>query len=462
MRSKTKRILILFGLAASLWACSTRVEDRASSSRMQENRPFAVEILPPMSAAAVAPTEKIRVTFSEPILPATVDFSSFQVTNLSTLIPATGSLSFNPFSTEVTFTPDTLLIIGDTYQIMLTIAIEDSDGSGLFISSATPVPSQFTVDTAVDTVEPIFSGAASATAVSEQSIELMWIPAADLVSPQSEIVYFIYSSTTSGMQDFQSPDAVTSPGGTAFLVTGLLPSTNYFFVVRSRDLHGNFDSNATEVSASTGSSADGIPPSFGGIGSAAATGPTSILLVWTAATDNADIAPHIRYRIYARTAGGSRTLSNPSAETEGGVSSFDFGGLAPEAYLFIVRAVDSSGNEDGNLVEIPGVPVMSYGRSIQPIFDMQCTQPGCHELSVAPAGGLMLNTYGGIAAGGGSGPAFVAGNPPDSRIVRRIDDQIQAPDPPFLPTRMPSGGFRLDSRDILNIREWILQGGLDN
>ena len=126
-----------------------------------------------------------------------------------------------------------------------------------------------------------------------------------------------------------------------------------------------------------------------------------------------------------------------------------------------MRATDTSGNEDGNIIEVPSATVVSYIRSIQPIFDMNCTLSTCHFPPIG-AGGLSLTTYALTAAGGINGPVFLPGNPEVSLLVRRTDEDIMAPDPPFIPPRMPNGLLRLPSRDILNIRAWIQQGAQNN
>ncbi|GEM_PF-1330165 len=108
-----------------------------------------------------------------------------------------------------------------------------------------------TTQTPADTDPPAFAGAAGATAVSSAEIDLTWNAATDNVTASSNIVYLIYLSTTSGGQDFQTPNYVTAPGATAYAVTGLNSSTTYYFVVRAKDEAGNVEQNTVEVSATT-------------------------------------------------------------------------------------------------------------------------------------------------------------------------------------------------------------------
>ena len=108
-----------------------------------------------------------------------------------------------------------------------------------------------TTQTPADTTPPTFGGATGATAVSSSEIDLSWTAATDDVTPSSGIVYLIYFSTTSGGQDFQTPNYTTAAGATTYAVTGLSSSTTYYFVVRAKDEAGNVDTNTAEVSATT-------------------------------------------------------------------------------------------------------------------------------------------------------------------------------------------------------------------
>ena len=110
-----------------------------------------------------------------------------------------------------------------------------------------------------DTTPPNFTGVISATALSSSSIQLSWNAAVDNATPQGSIVYDIYRATSSGAQNFAVPNYSTDPGATGHTVTGLSPSTTYFFVVRARDGAGNRDVNLLERSATT-QVADVTPP----------------------------------------------------------------------------------------------------------------------------------------------------------------------------------------------------------
>jgi hypothetical protein len=91
---------------------------------------------------------------------------------------------------------------------------------------------------------------------------------------------------------------------------------------------------------------------------------------------------------------------------------------------------------------------VSYALDVQPLFTQDCTL--CH----GGAGGLSLTTYAGVIAGGNSGAVVVPGNPDDSLIVKRLEGTV-------LP-QMPLAAPPLTGPEIGRIRQWILEGALNN
>ncbi len=98
---------------------------------------------------------------------------------------------------------------------------------------------------------PVFGGALSAVPTSDTSIEVRWNQATDNLSDPSKIRYNIYTSTTSGNQNFAAPAFTSDGGALSFNIALLAPSTQYFIVVRAVDEVGNEDTNVVEVSALT-------------------------------------------------------------------------------------------------------------------------------------------------------------------------------------------------------------------
>jgi hypothetical protein len=116
------------------------------------------------------------------------------------------------------------------------------DGNQVEVSATTPATA--------DTQAPSFTGASSAT-VSGQSITIAWTAASDDVTPPGQIVYLVYQATSAGGESFATPTYTTAPGAASYTVSGLMPSTTYYFVVRAQDQAGNVAVNTTEVSGKT-------------------------------------------------------------------------------------------------------------------------------------------------------------------------------------------------------------------
>jgi len=203
-----------------------------------------------------------------------------------------------------------------------------------------------------DVTPPVFSGISSIDSITTTSMTLSWSAATDNVTPQGNIQYLIYMSTTFGGENFAMPSFTTTPGATSFSVTGLSPVTTYYFVVRAMDEAGNIDTNTVEKSAKTLAPPDVTPPTFAGLVSATAVSPIQINLQWNPASDDQTPAAGIVYLVYMATTSGGENLSTPTYTTFAGDTSFSVLGLSPgTTYYFIVRAKDAAGNMDSNTVE---------------------------------------------------------------------------------------------------------------
>ncbi len=106
-----------------------------------------------------------------------------------------------------------------------------------------------------DTTPPAFAGLVSATNTGTGgTVDLAWNPATD---PSYPITYNVYMATSSGGQNFASPDYTTDQ--TTLQISGLTDEQEYFFVVRAEDSAGNEESNSVENSA-TPTAPDTTPP----------------------------------------------------------------------------------------------------------------------------------------------------------------------------------------------------------
>ncbi len=261
-----------------------------------------------------------------------------------------------------------------------------------------------------DVTPPVFSGLVVATAVSGSQIDLFWGAATDDVTPQNELVYDVFRSTSSGGHTFGSPAYTTLPGVAQFSVTGLTPSTTYYFVVRARDAAGNSDANTVERSATTLTLSDTTPPVFAGLGSATAVSDTQIQLNWEAASDNETAPNDIVYHIYRSSISGSYNFGSPVHTTSPGATSFTVGGLSPSStHYFVVRAQDAAGNRDTNTVE-RSATTLSGPDTVPPNFTGVLTAVAQGSFSVkltwnaavdnvTPASGIVYDVYHATSSG---------------------------------------------------------------
>lgn len=215
----------------------------------------------------------------------------------------------------------------------------DANGHSL---SATTLP---------DTTLPSFGGITGSSST-PSTVNLSWAAGTDDATPGVGLVYDVCVGTpdVTCASSF-SATYTTTPGATSFTVAGMAPTSTHTFLVRARDANGNRDSNVVESTIVQDS--DVTAPLFGGVAQALPTSPTSVHLVWAAATDDATAPNAIVYDVCRADAGASCASSfTGTGTTAPGATSFDVAGLQPGAtYSFLVRARDGSGNVDGNTVE---------------------------------------------------------------------------------------------------------------
>lgn len=95
---------------------------------------------------------------------------------------------------------------------------------------------------------------------------------------------------------------------------------------------------------------------------------------------------------------------------------------------------------------------VSYSQNIQPVFDLKCSNSGCHD-DGSMAGGLSLSTWANTTADPG---IVFPGKPDNSRLVWTIEHYASVPPMP------PVGYPTLTQNQIKGIRTWIQEGAKDN
>jgi len=122
--------------------------------------------------------------------------------------------------------------------------------------------------------------------------------------------------------------------------------------------------------------------------------------------------------------------------------------LAALSLPFLLIACGGGGGDDPDNGGPPGNTTVSFQTDLLPLFQSECNR--CH----GGAGGLQLDTYEDVMAGGDSGPVVVAGDPDASLIVQRLDGST--------PPQMPLDGPALSDNEINLVAQWIQEGAQKN
>jgi hypothetical protein len=176
--------------------------------------------------------------------------------------------------------------------------------------------------------------------------------------------------------------------------------TTYYWRVDTRNVLGTM--RGEEWSFTTREPT--FAPFFYGLRSAVAVGPAAVRLGWEAATDDVDAPEAIVYRVYASDTAGGQDFSRPTVTTSPGATSAiitaaDFAGLTPGgAAYFVVRAVDTFGQEDNNTVEL-SVTLMAAGEVVY--VDVAAADDGTGSFA-APYNSIQAGIDAVETAGGGT------------------------------------------------------------
>jgi fibronectin type 3 domain-containing protein len=165
--------------------------------------------------------------------------------------------------------------------------------------------------------------------------------------------YNVYRSTTSGGSYSKvNGSLVTS---TSYVDSGVTNGTKYYYVVRAVDTSTNASGNSNEASATPTAGPDLTPPPVP-TSLAATPGDGSASVSWGAVSAS-DLAGYNLYR--STTTGGPYTKVNTSLITG---TSFGNSGLTNgTTYYYVVRSVDTSGNESGNSNQASATPAVGGG-----------------------------------------------------------------------------------------------------
>jgi formylglycine-generating enzyme required for sulfatase activity len=222
-------------------------------------------------------------------------------------------------------------------------------------------------------------------AADNSKIELTWTAASDA---QGLVTYVVY-------QDASFSSVLGQTTQTSYTISAPTPGKLYTLGVRAKDTNG-FENNIQIVVLAVPDLRDHTPPDFSGLAAAETVSDTKILLRWDA-SPSADVG---LYNVYY-----AHDLTKPIASTSS-LSYLVTGLTSATSYAFVVRANDTSSNEEKNSVQkstatLPyAVPNFAGIDKIENLGGVD----GLTKLKVSwlPAGGTVTGyqVYKGTAAGG--------------------------------------------------------------
>ena len=463
--SRTRKLVCAALLAGASGACDTTVSPVQGGGSSTLPDPVRITGFdPPEGRIEVGPMRTFRVALSEPLAPETVGPAAVRMADAASGDPVAGTVTLGPGGQSLLFQPGAMPA-GPGYCLSLDPGLRGASGGALEMPGGGSIPDCAAVYSTFAS-RPVLAGTVVAEARSSSAIEVSWDAAQDPDVPSSELVYEVFEAPASDPPTPDVPSLVSEPGLTGALLTGLVPGTSYNVAVRARDPVGNVSDLSPPVSATTLSSSDVTAPSFSGVASLIPSSPVSLRAAWSPATDDQNPPELIRYNAYVAVDAGGQDFGAPAATSAPGAAEMEIAGLQPDtAHHVVIRAVDTAGNEDANLVELAATTLISFSANVFPILtrtDMGgCSRATCHSGS-NPDGMLDLTTYDGLMAGGVTvnPPTVKSGDGEGSYILWRTDRSN--PNYRTNLTRMPSGGRALTSDQLGTIERWIDQGAIDN
>jgi hypothetical protein len=120
--------------------------------------------------------------------------------------------------------------------------------------------------------------------------------------------------------------------------------------------------------------------------------------------------------------------------------------------LLLLSCKDESTGVDDSSIVFPAANV-SFGRHVEPLFQLRCAVLGCHAGS-SPAAGLNLQTPSYSSLMNHRPRLVIAGASNNSLLILRLEGRIQ----PLMPLR----GNPLNQNQLNGIKKWIDEGALYN
>jgi chitodextrinase/C1A family cysteine protease len=235
----------------------------------------------------------------------------------------TGELVFDPGSMSKTTVTGTLTIpsgtASKTTRMRVSMKYNAAQTSCETFSYGEVEDYTVVIQSTGDTQAPTAPTNLAASSITQTTLTLTWTASTDNVGVTG---YDIYSNGS----------LLGSVTGTSANVTGLTASTTYSFYVKAKDAAGNISAASNTISVTTLAPPDTQAPTAPTNLAASNVTQTTLMLSWTASTDNVAVTGYQVYR------GG--TLIGTTASTSYNVS----GLTAATTYSFYVKAYDAAGN----------------------------------------------------------------------------------------------------------------------
>jgi hypothetical protein len=285
------------------------------------------------------------------------DFYVLEVSNNGgsswTTVETLGDNVSEPFWQQKALRIDNLLPM--TSNMRFRIRVSDGPSNDDVIEAA--VDDFQIVEYTCDTTPPCFAGpsfagltSAAATPGHCGEADLAW-SAGSSNCPGGALTYNVYRSQTSGFTPSPANRVASGITGSTYRDPLLTTGFTYYYVVRAIDTRSGEESNTVQRSVlAQAGGVDSSPPVFGGIQTAqAGVSCRETAISWSPAVD---CMPQIIYDVYR----GSDFFFTPDpsylvAEVTG-TSYVDVAPNTDNVYTYIVRARDTSNNEEANTVRL--------------------------------------------------------------------------------------------------------------
>ena len=225
---------------------------------------------------------------------------------------------------------------GNAVTDAVLIAAKQRGWQALKVEGGKEVP-----DLPADTEAPKAGAITEATATAFNSVLVKWTAATDNKTAAEKLRYQVLYNVK-GSDEVKTSEVKENM--LELTLTGLTEKTTYIVKVKVMDEAGNAtDYEAKEVTTPAApEAADKEAPKAGAISEATATAFNSVLVKWTAATDNKTVAEKLRYQVLYNVKGSSEVKTS---EVKENMLVLTLTGLTEKTtYVVKVKVMDEAGN----------------------------------------------------------------------------------------------------------------------